>query len=106
MTIINQHEVLIMINKPLHPGEIVREVCVENTGLSVTEAAQKLGVDRTTFSRLINGHAGISAEMAVRLSIALDSSPILWLNLQRDYDLWKAEKRRKKLQVSKLGDAA
>ncbi len=95
-----------MINKPLHPGEIVKEICLESTGLTVTEAAQKLGVDRTTFSRLINGHAGISAEMAVRLSIALDSSPILWLNLQRDYDLWNVEKLRGKLHVSKLDDAA
>jgi addiction module HigA family antidote len=95
-----------MINKPLHPGEIVREVCVEATGLTVTQAAKKLGVDRTTFSRLINGHAGISPEMAIRLSLALGSPAELWLNLQRDYDLWRAEKLRNKLHVEKFASAA
>lgn len=94
-----------MINKPLHPGEIVKEVCLEATGFSVTLAAQKLGVDRTTFSRLINGHTGISPEMAIRLSLALDNSPAIWLNLQRDYDLWKAEKLRKQLHVEKFNKA-
>lgn len=92
-----------MINKPLHPGEIVKQICVDATGLSVTDAARKLGVDRTTLSRLINGRAGISAEMALRLSIALDSSPILWMNLQRDYDLWNTGKIR---GVEKLENAA
>ncbi len=95
-----------MINKPLHPGEIIKEICLDATGLTVTQAAKKLGVDRTTLSRLINGHAGVSAEMAVRLSMALDSSPILWMNLQRDYDLWNAGKIRGRLQVEKLDDAA
>ena len=95
-----------MINKPLHPGKIVREVCIEGTGFTVIEAAKKLGVDRTTFSRLINGRMGISAEMAIRLSIALDSSPTLWMNLQRDYDIYQVEKMRKKLHVEKFDDVA
>lgn len=95
-----------MIKKPLHPGELVREVCIEATGLTVTEVAKKLGVDRTTFSRLLNGSAGISPEMALRLSIALGSSPTLWLNIQRDYDLWLAEKLRNKLHVEKIKNAA
>jgi addiction module HigA family antidote len=95
-----------MIHEPLHPGEIVREACIEGTGLSVTEAAKKLGVDRTTFSRLLNGHAGISPEMAIRLSIALGNSPTLWMNLQRDYDLWKAEKQRHQMHVENFHDAA
>lgn len=95
-----------MINRPLHPGEIIREVCINSTGYSVTEAAAKLAVDRTTFSRLLNGHAGISPEMAVRLSIALGTSSTIWMNLQRDYDLWKVEKFRNKLHVEKFGDAA
>ena len=95
-----------MIHKPLHPGEIVREVCIEATGLTVTEVARKLGVDRTTFSRLLNGQAGISPEMALRLSIALNNSPTLWMNLQRDYDLWKAEKHQKQLHVEKFKKAA
>lgn len=91
-----------MIHKPLHPGEIVRHLCVENTGLTVSEVAKKLGVDRTTLSRLLNGHAGISAEMAVRLSSALGNSPVIWMNLQRDYDIWKTQHQRKKIRVEKL----
>lgn len=91
-----------MIHKPLHPGEIVRETCIDGTGLTVTEVAKKLGVDRSTLSRLVNGRMGISAEMAVRLSIALNTPAIQWLNLQRDYDLWAAEKMRKKLHVEKI----
>jgi len=95
-----------MIKSPLHPGEIVREICIESTGLTVTQAAKKLGIDRTTFSRLINRHSGISPEMALRLSLALGNSPKLWLNLQRDYDLWQAQKQQKKLHVEKFIDAA
>jgi len=95
-----------MIHEPLHPGEVIKELCLEATRLTVTEAAKKLGVDRTTFSRFINGHAGISPEMAVRLSIALGTPATMWMNLQRDYDLFKAEKNRKKLKVEKLHKAA
>ncbi len=91
-----------MIHNPLHPGEIVRDVCIESTGLSVTEAAKKLGIDRTTFSRLLNGRAGISPEMALRLSMALNTSIHLWLNLQRDYDAWKVQQHRSKLHVERL----
>jgi len=91
-----------MIHAPLHLGELIKETCVAGTGLSVTEVAHKLGVDRTTLSRLLNGHAGVSPEMAVRLSIALNTSSEMWMNLQRDYDLWMAEKRRSKLHVEKL----
>ena len=95
-----------MIKKPLHPGEIVKEVCVDSTGLTVADVAKKLGIDRTTFSRLINGHAGISPEMAIRLSMALGTTPNIWLNLQRDFDLWKAEKHQNKLHVEKIKNAA
>lgn len=95
-----------MIYNPLHPGEIVREVCITATGLTVTEAAKKLGIDRTTFSRLLNGHAGISSEMAIRLSLALGNAPTVWMNLQRDYDLWLAKKFANKLHVEKLEAAA
>lgn len=95
-----------MIHEPLHPGEIIKELCIEATHLTVTEAAKKLGVDRTTFSRLINGHAGISPEMAIRLSRALGTPATMWMNLQRDYDLYKAEKYCKKLKVEKFHVAA
>lgn len=93
-----------MIHKPLHPGNIVKEVCINATGLTVGEVAAKLGVDRTTFSRLINGRAGISSEMAIRLSKALGTSPEMWMNLQRDYDLYLAQKI--KIRVEKINEAA
>jgi addiction module HigA family antidote len=71
----------------------------------VTEAAQALGVSRKTLSNIINGRAGISAEMAVRLSLAFDTSAESWLNQQMQYDLWLAEQDRKKLRVRKLSAA-
>lgn len=91
-----------MIYEPLHPGELVKETCIEGTGLSVAAAARKLGVNRTTLSRLIHGHAGISPEMATRLAMALNTSITMWMNLQRDYDVWRAEKLKGKLHVEKL----
>ncbi len=91
-----------MIHEPLHPGTIVHELCIEATGLTITKAAHNLGIDRTTLSRLIHGHAAISAEMAIRLSIALNTPATMWMNLQRDYDLWKAEKLRKSLKIKKF----
>lgn len=95
-----------MIKNPIHPGQIVREICIEGEGLTVSEAAEKLGVDRTTLSRLLNGHAGISPEMAMRLSIALGNNPTIWMNLQRDYDLWKLKSMSRKLHVKKFSSAA
>jgi len=93
--------------KPLHPGEIVRDaLCNEDTGLSVGQAAQKLGITRTTLSRLFNGHAGISPEMAMRLSLLLGTSIEMWLNIQRDFDVWKVKHMRPKLKVEKLKLAA
>jgi antitoxin HigA-1 len=91
-----------MIKNPVHPGKIVRDICIDATGLTVTEVAHRLAVDRTTLSRLINGKASISPEMAVRLAMALNSSPKLWLNLQRDYDLWLLDKSRDKMRVQKI----
>jgi addiction module HigA family antidote len=90
------------MHNPPHPGEILRELCLEPLGLTVTEAAESLGVSRKTLSAILNGRAGISPEMAIRLSIAFDTSAGSWLNQQTQYDLWKAEKKRKKLKVKKL----
>ena len=90
------------IHNPPHPGEIIRELCLEPLELSVTEAAEGLGVSRKTLSAILNGHAGISPEMALRLSIAFDTTPESWLNQQNQYDLWTAKKARKKLRVKKL----
>jgi addiction module HigA family antidote len=91
------------IYNPLHPGKIVYDVIINGAGLSVTEAADNLGVNRTTLSRLLNGHAGISAEMALRLSKLLPNTDMtLWMNLQRDYDIWVAKKYSSKIHVKPL----
>ncbi|MDH5547959.1 MAG: HigA family addiction module antitoxin [Gammaproteobacteria bacterium] len=90
------------MHNPPHPGEVIRELCIEPLGLSVTEAAEALGVSRKTLSNILNGRAGISPEMAVRLSIAFDTTAESWLNQQIQYDLWFAEKERKNLNVKKL----
>jgi len=90
------------MHNPPHPGEVLRELCIEPMDLSVTRAAEALGVTRKTLSAILNGRAGISPEMAVRLSLAFDTSAESWLNQQSQYDLWLAEKNRKQLKVKKL----
>jgi len=90
------------MHNPPHPGEVIRALCIEPLGLSVTEAAEGLGVSRKTLSSVLNGRAGISPEMALRLSIAFDTSPESWLNQQAQYDLWLAGKEKKKLRVKRL----
>lgn len=94
------------IHEPLHPGLIVKETLIEGAQLSVTEAAERLGIARITLSRLLNGHAGISPEMALRLSKLLDTSIELWINLQSQYDIWQVLKRQNKFHVRKLNKAA
>ena len=91
-----------LMHNPPHPGEVIRELCLEPLGLSVTEAADALGVSRKTLSAIINGRAGISPEMAIRLSIAFDTTAESWLNQQTQYDLWTAEQHRKDLRVKRL----
>lgn len=93
------------MHNPPHPGEVLRELCLEPMGLTISETARALGISRKMLSSIVNGRAGISAEMAVRLSIAFDTSAESWLNQQVQYDLWQAEQRRKKLRVSKLSAA-
>ena len=94
-----------LMHNPPHPGEIIRELCLEPLGISVTKAAESLGVSRKTLSSILNGRAGISPEMAIRLSIAFDTSPESWLNQQSQYDLWQAEKNRDSLKVRRLSAA-
>ena len=77
------------IYNPPHPGEIIREICVEPLNRSITELAKTLGISRKTFSALLNGRSGISPEMALRLSKVFGRSPEGWLRLQIQYDLWK-----------------
>jgi len=94
-----------LMHNPPHPGEILKELCLEPLGVSITEAAEALGVSRKTLSSIINGKAGISPEMAVRLSIAFNTSSESWLNQQTQYDLWRAEQHRKELHVKRLSAA-
>ncbi len=93
------------MHNPPHPGEVLKELCLEPLGLTVTQAARSLGVSRKTLSSILNGRAGISPEMAVRLSIAFDTSAESWLNQQLQYDLWHAELGRKRLHVTRLSAA-
>lgn len=77
------------MHNPPHPGEIIREFCIEPLNLTVTDAAKALGVTRKTASALLNGRSGVSPEMALRLSKVFGRSPEGWLKLQLQYDLWQ-----------------
>jgi addiction module HigA family antidote len=90
------------MHNPPHPGEVLRQLCLKPLNLTVTDAARSLGVSRKALSSILNGRAGISPEMAVRLSIAFNTSAESWLNQQLQYDLWHAEKNRKAFHVAKL----
>jgi len=90
------------MHNPPHPGQIIRELCLEPLELSVTATADALGVSRKTLSSILNGHAGISPEMALRLSIAFNTTPESWLNQQVLYDLWVAKKGGKNIKVKRL----
>lgn len=80
---------------PPHPGETLKEDVLPALGLTVTQAAEQLGVARVTLSRMINGHAAVSADMAIRLAQWLGGSAEKWLRLQLQYDLWQAKKNSK-----------
>ena len=90
-----------MLNPP-HPGLSVRHDCLEPLGLSVTEAALALGVSRQALNNLVNGRAGISPEMAIRLAKAFGSTPEAWLRLQVAFDLAQARKHEAKIRVKRL----
>ncbi len=81
-----------MIKNPVHPGVILLEDVLKPLDLGVTEAADRLGVSRVALSRVINGHAGVSAQLALRLEKAGAGSAKAWLQLQADYDLWKVRR--------------
>lgn len=87
------------MHEPPHPGGIIRRQCLEPLGLSVTQAAEGLGVTRQALSDLLNGKAGISVDMAIRLSKAFGSSAETWLGLQTAYDLAQARTRSRNLKV-------
>jgi len=91
-----------MMFNPPHPGTVLRGYLGE---MQVVDAAKHLGVSRVTLSRVLNGSASISADMAIRLSEALGTSPDLWAGMQSQYDLWQATKKRRK-KVGRLIVAA
>jgi addiction module HigA family antidote len=86
---------------PPHPGEIVREECLKPLGLTVTAAAEALGVTRKALSDLLNGHTGVSPDMAIRLEQVFGSTADTWLRMQMQRDLWMARQRSDKIKVKK-----
>lgn len=90
------------MKNPPHPGRIVRQECIEPLGLTITEAAARLGVKRQTLNNLVNEKAGISPEMSIRLSKAFGSRPEVWLGLQMQYDLAQAEKTAHRIKVHRI----
>lgn len=87
--------------KPVHPGEVLNEDVIKPLGLSVTEAAVKLGVARKTLSMLLNGKASLSPEMAIRIARATNTSPESWLYMQAKLDIWIAGKKSPRVQELK-----
>lgn len=92
-----------VMKDPPHPGTIVFHECMEPLGLSVTEAAAKLGISRKQLSAVVNGRSGISAEMAIRLSKAFGASAGMWVRLQANYNLAQAMERVDEIQVERAG---
>ncbi len=90
------------MHNPPHPGEIINGLWIQPMGLTVTQAAEALGVSRKTLSKIINGKAGISPGMAFRLSMAFGGSPESWMGHQVAYDLWKVEQYNCPLNVTPL----
>ncbi|MFA7242399.1 MAG: HigA family addiction module antitoxin [Sulfuricellaceae bacterium] len=89
-----------MFNPP-HPGEVLKALYLAPMNITVTEAALALSVARKTLSAVVNGNAGISPEMALRLAKALNTTPELWLNMQTQYDLWVARQQGAEVAVSR-----
>lgn len=94
------------MHNPPHPGALIKETCIEPLGLSVTEAADGLGVSRKTLSSLLNERSKVSPLMAIRLAKAFGGSPESWLTHQAYYDLWQAQKKAKNIKVKDFIKAA
>ncbi len=93
-----------IMHKQQHPGEIVKDALIEGANLSVTEAARRLGISRTALSQFLNGHTGISSEMALRLSKLFSTSIEMWLNMQVQYEVWRISQKSNHIQVIPLDD--
>ena len=87
------------MHNPAHPGELIREECLKPLGLTVTAAAEGLGGSRKALSTLLNGHSGVSPDMAIRLEKAGWSRAEAWLRIQLAYDLWHAQQRASSIKV-------
>src|SRR5580693_1619829 len=94
------------MKNPVHPGLHVRHDCLEPLGLSVTAGAKALGVTRQALNNLVNGKSGVSPEMAIRLSKAFGGSPIVWLNMQMNYDLAQIARNAGKIKVRRVLQSA
>ena len=94
------------MKNPPHPGRIIRQECIEPLGLTITDAAARLGVKRQTLNNLVNGRAGISPEMSIRLAKAFGSRPEVWLGLQMQYDLAQAEKTAHRIKIHRITAAS
>ena len=90
------------MKNPPHPGQLVLKDCIEPFGLTIADAAKGLGVTRNSLSRLVNGHIGISPEMAFRLSKAFGSTAEMWLRIQNAYDLAQVEKKAGQIKTEKF----
>ena len=93
---------MMKMHNPPHPGEIVKGLWLDPMSVSITQAAQAMGVSRKTLSKIVNGRGRVTPEIALRLSIALGSSAESWLGHQEAYDLWGLEQHRDDLQVVPL----
>jgi addiction module HigA family antidote len=90
------------MHNPGHPGEVIRDACLKPLGLTVTAAAAGLGVTRKALSDLLNGHSGVSPEMAVRLEKAGWGTADSWLQMQLNRDLWDARRRAAQIKVKRF----
>lgn len=80
-----------MTRRPSHPGAVIKGLYLEPAGISIAALAAHIGVSRKTLSKIINGRGSVTPDMSLRLAKALNTSPGLWLNMQKGYDLWMAE---------------
>jgi antitoxin HigA-1 len=95
-----------MLNRnlpPAHPGEILKEMFIKERNLTITEVAKGLKVARGNLSAVINGHLGISPELAIKLSEAFGNTAQFWVTLQNNYELWHAEKKVNRSQIRRFG---
>ncbi|MCK7515677.1 MAG: HigA family addiction module antitoxin [Desulfobacterales bacterium] len=99
ISIITEELTNMVMYDPPHPGEVIKELCLQPLGLTVTDAAKGLGISRKTLSALLNGRFGISPEMAIRLSKAFGGSAESWLVQQAQYDLWQVMQKTDEIEV-------